>query len=132
NKADGDLLAAASRAQADYRAALQLLRPPNPPWTPEVLACSTLEVDGSVDGWHTIRRHHAALEQIGCLATKHARPTRSWLMDEVKAALADTLRSDPATADLIATLEDDVRRGRLLPPQAARTLVARFRTTGSA
>ena len=30
NKADGELLAAARRAQADYRAALQLLRPPTP------------------------------------------------------------------------------------------------------
>ena len=34
NKADGELLAAALRAQADYRAALQLLRPRPSAWTP--------------------------------------------------------------------------------------------------
>ena len=112
NKADGELLAAARRAQADYQAALQLLRPPTSAWTPEVLACSALHGDGIEAIWQTIQRHH----QI-----------TSWLWAEVQAGLVDALRADPATADLLTAIEDDVGAGRLLPPEAARALIARFR-----
>ena len=73
NKADGELLAAARRAQADYRAALQLLRPPTPAWAPEVLACSALHEDGIDAVWQAVRRQRQALEDSGELAAKRAR-----------------------------------------------------------
>jgi LAO/AO transport system kinase len=130
NKADGELLAAAQRAQADYRAALQLLRPPTPAWTPKVLACSALEEQGIAAVWQTVLRHRRALEDSGELAAKRGRQIRSWLWAEVQAGLADALRADPATAALLNELEQDVDAGRVLPPQAARALIARFRTGG--
>jgi LAO/AO transport system kinase len=130
NKADGDLLAAAKRAQADYQAALQLLRPPTPAWTPEVLACSALYEEGIDEIWQTVQRHRQALEDSGELAAKRARQIRSWLWAEVQAGLIDALRADPTTAELLAALEDDVDTGRLLPPRAARELVHRFRQGG--
>jgi LAO/AO transport system kinase len=130
NKADGDLLAAARRAKADYQAALQLLRPPTPAWMPEVLACSALHEEGISEIWQTVLRHRQALAASGELAAKRARQIRSWLWAEVQAGLADALRADPATAELLAALEDDVDAGRLLPPEAARALVRRFRTGG--
>jgi LAO/AO transport system kinase len=130
NKADGDLLAAARRARADYQAALQLLRPPTPAWTPEVLACSALHEEGIDQIWQAVRRHRQALEKSGELAAKRARQIRSWLSAEVQAGLVDALRADPATAELLAALEHDVDTGRLLPPRAARELVRRFRQAG--
>jgi LAO/AO transport system kinase len=130
NKADGELLAAAKRAQADYRAALQLLRPPTPAWTPEVLACSALEEDGIDAVWQAVLRHRRALKESGELTAKRARQIRSWLWAEVQAGLADALRADPATAELLNELERDVDTGRVLPPQAARSLIARFRVGG--
>ena len=72
-------------------------------------------------------RHRQALEDGGELAAKRARQIRSWLWAEVQAGLADALRADPATAELLAALEDEVGAGRLLPPQAARALIRRFR-----
>ena len=131
NKADGELLAAARRAQADYGAALQLLRPPTPAWTPEVLACSALREQGIDQIWQTVRRHRLALEEGGELAAKRARQIRTWLWAEVQAGLADALRADPVTAELLAALEGEVDAGRLLPPQAARALIRRFRGSGA-
>ena len=131
NKADGELLAAAQRAQADYRAALQLLRPPTPAWTPAVLVCSALREEGIDAIWQAVRRHREALEDSGELAAKRARQIKSWLWAEVQAGLADALRADPATAELLNELEQDVDAGRLLPPRAARALIARFRTSGA-
>jgi LAO/AO transport system kinase len=132
NKADGELLAAARRAKADYAAALQLLRPPTPAWTPEVLACSALQEEGIDAVWQAVRRQRGALEDGGELAAKRARQSRSWLLAEMQAALAEALRADPPTAELMAGLEDAVGAGRLLPPQAARELIARFRAGGPA
>jgi LAO/AO transport system kinase len=127
NKADGELLAAANRAKADYQAALHLLRPATPAWTPEVLTCSALHDQGLEAVWQVVLRHRAALEQSGELAAKRARQAHSWLWAEIQAGLIDALRGDGASRRLIEDLEAAVEAGRLLPPQAARRLVARFR-----
>jgi LAO/AO transport system kinase len=126
-KADGDLLPAARRVKADYAAALHLLRPASAAWTPEVLMCSALHGEGITEVWQTVRRHHAALDQAGELAAKRARQRQSWLWAEVNEALLEALRSDPATAATLVEVEGAVRAGQLLPPEAARQLIARFR-----
>ncbi len=46
NKADGDLLPAATRARGDLAAALHLMRPKRAGWTVPVLAVSALEARG--------------------------------------------------------------------------------------
>ncbi|MGH7002408.1 MAG: methylmalonyl Co-A mutase-associated GTPase MeaB, partial [Alphaproteobacteria bacterium] len=79
NKADGDLLAAAKRARADYQAALHLLRPASPAWTPEVLTCSALHEQGIEAVWQAIARQRQALEQAGELAARRARQAYRWL-----------------------------------------------------
>jgi LAO/AO transport system kinase len=132
NKADGDLLAAAQRARADYQAALHLLRPASPAWTPEVLACSALHEQGIDAVWQAICRQRRALEQAGELTARRARQVYRWLWTEIEAGLLDALRADPTSRRLIAELEGDVEAGRLLPPAAARRLVRRFLAGGVA
>jgi LAO/AO transport system kinase len=127
NKADGDLLPAARRAKADYQAALHLLRPASAAWTPEVLTCSALHGEGIEEVWDAVLRHRLELEDEGELAARRARQTDSWLLAEVQALLLDALRRDPATAGLLAELQSAVGSGELLPPHAARRLLARFR-----
>jgi LAO/AO transport system kinase len=126
NKADGDLAAAAQRATADYQAALHLLRPATPAWTPEVLACSALHDQGILEVWQAIQRHREALESAGELAARRARQARSWLWAEIRAGLVDGLRADPASRQRIQELERAVAAGRLLPAQAARRLMRQF------
>jgi LAO/AO transport system kinase len=128
NKADGELLAAANRAKADYQAALHLLRPVVPAWTPEVLTCSALHDQGIDAVWQAILRHRQALEQAGELDARRARQMHRWLWHEVEAGLIERLRADPASRQLIGELEDEVEAGRLLPPAAARRLVSGFLT----
>ena len=129
NKADGELRAAARRAQADYQAALQLLRPATPGWTPEVLTCSALRG----------RRHRrglaggaapprSALEASGELAAKRAAPDPELALGRGPGRAArGAARRSRRPAALLAELEQAVAAGRLLPPEAARALIARFR-----
>jgi LAO/AO transport system kinase len=127
NKADGELRAAARRAQADYQAALQLLRPGASGWAPEVLTCSALEGTGIAEVWQAVTHHRRALEAGEGIAARRRRQSRSWLWAEVQAGLIEALRRDPATRELLAELEEVVAAGRMLAPEAARALVARFR-----
>jgi LAO/AO transport system kinase len=126
NKADGDLEPAARRAQADYQAALHLLRPATAAWTPQVLACSALHDRGTQEVWQAVQRHRQALEEHGELAAKRARQAHSWLWAEIEAGLVEGLRGDPASRRRIAELEREVAAGTLLPPRAARRLVQQF------
>jgi LAO/AO transport system kinase len=123
NKADGKLLSEAGRVAADYRAAIQLLRPASSAWRPEVATCSALYGQGIAEVWQAIRRHREALETSGALEAKRREQRKSWLWDDVQAALIDRLRRDPKTAAAMHELERQVTSGDMLPSAAARKLI---------
>ena len=105
NKSDGDLAAAAGRMAADYHAALGLLRPASPNWSPPVLTCSALVGDGIGAVWGAVEDHHAALAPGGEIAARRATQARAWMWSEVG-------------------------RGEITPHAAARELLAAFRDAG--
>lgn len=127
NKADGDLKAEAGRVAADYRAALQLLRPASAAWRPEVMTCSALYGEGIGAVWDTILRHRHALQGSGRLEAKRQEQRKRWLWEDVQAALIDRLKRDPAAAGEMRGLERQVAEGDLLPSVAARQLIAKLR-----
>jgi len=126
NKADGELAAAATRAAADYQAALQLLRPANPRWRPPVLQCSALEGTGLDGLWQTIERFRATMTESGDLTTRRSAQARARMWDEIGDALLDRARHDPGVAALLPGLEIEVAGGRLAPGTAARRVLDRL------
>lgn len=127
NKADGELLPTANLVRSDYQAALHLLRPASPAWTPEVLTCSALEGQGIDQVWQAILRHHQALKQAGELDAKRERQHQSWFRSEIQARLIEALRQDPTSAALMKDLEQQISAGKTLPSQAACRLISHFR-----
>jgi LAO/AO transport system kinase len=123
NKADGELVAAASRAAADYQAALQLLRPANPRWRPPVLQCSALEGTGLDGLWQTIERFRALTTASGDLAARRSAQARGRMWAEIGDSLLDRVRADRAAAALLPGLEAEVAAGRLAPGTAARRVL---------
>src|SRR5579863_1066718 len=69
NKADADP-ARARQAAAEYGAALRILAPASPNWTPPVVLVSGLANQGLSEMWSEIERHRAALAASGELARK--------------------------------------------------------------
>jgi LAO/AO transport system kinase len=126
NKADGDLRDAATRAAADYQAALQLLRPANPRWHPPVLQCSALEGRGIAELWATMTRYRDAMTASGDLAARRAAQATARLWAEIGDALLERARADRAVAALIPRLEAEVGAGRITPGTAARRLLDRL------
>ena len=54
NKADGDNIKRAKAAAAEYRAALHILTPRSPNWTPPVVTYSALTGDGIAELWEQV------------------------------------------------------------------------------
>src|ERR1700744_5317407 len=57
NKADGDNLGRARAAAAEYRAALHILTPRSPDWTPPVVTYSGLTGEGIAEVWAQVLAH---------------------------------------------------------------------------
>lgn len=126
-KADGDLLPAANRAEADLRHALHLLRPLHTAWTPTVLRTSAVTGEGLADVWDAVLAHRRALDASGELAAQRAAQQRAWLWSELRDGLVERFVASVG-ADLTAA-ETAVTAGHELPTVAAARLLDRATTT---
>ncbi|HSK39505.1 MAG TPA: methylmalonyl Co-A mutase-associated GTPase MeaB [Arenibaculum sp.] len=126
NKADGDLVAAARHAVAEYRHALALLRPPSDQWRVPVLSCSATLGSGIGEVWRTIGRYRDELGRTGALAARRAGQAKAWMWSEISEGLIDAFRSDPAVRADLARHEAAVTAGTMTPAAAARHLLARL------
>jgi LAO/AO transport system kinase len=113
NKADGDLKPAATRAAADYRAALSLIRPKSPLWTAEVVMISALTGDGVADVWQRIEAFRAVVEADGAFAELRADQARQWMWSEVSERLVAALRAAPDVAARMADIDWSAASQRL-------------------
>ncbi len=131
NKADGDLVAAATRACSDLRKAVHLLRPKRPGWSSEVRTCSALDGSGIAEVWRAILDLHGRLRADGLLDDLRAQQSWSWMWREVSDSLMDDLRSDPAVIAALDGLHERLRSGQLTSSAAARSLLDAHARTGS-
>jgi LAO/AO transport system kinase len=130
NKADQDLVDAASRVAAEYANALHLLRPATPHWTSRVVTCSALEGTGVAEIWQIIEDYRTAMANAGAMADRRSQQARSWMWREVDESLLAAFRGNPAVAARIAELEAQVETGSLTATAAAQALLAAFRQGG--
>jgi LAO/AO transport system kinase len=124
NKADGDLVPAATRAAGDLRNAVHLLRPKRPGWEVEVLLASATTGAGIRDLRTHLERAHERLAADG-LADLRARQRLSWMWNEVTDTLMERVRSDPDVRDLVTSLEAAVADGSMSPAAAAHEVLGR-------
>lgn len=125
NKADGDLLPAATRTCADYAGALRLMRrrPQDPPGFPKAMTASALHEQGLTAVWDQIAELAAWRQDHGHWAARRAAQARHWFGQEVREALLARL-DGPAVRARMADLAEDVAEGRLAAAVAAQTLLA--------
>jgi LAO/AO transport system kinase len=126
NKADGDLLPAATRTCADYSGALRLLRKraEDPPGFPRALTVSALSETGLEAAWDAITELADWRRDGGVWDARRAAQARAWFEAEVRTALLQDLTADPGTRDALARLGAAVEAGDTTPRAAARALLA--------
>jgi len=123
-KADGDLLPAARRAEANYQMAFHLMRPKHLGLYPKVLSVSSIEGTGIAHSWEEMAAIHASLSADGRLTALRADQARGWFWGEVQTVVSEMILSNAHLAAEAAALEKSVSEGRATPFGAARSLLA--------
>src|SRR5208283_4689353 len=113
NKADGDNIARAKAAAAEYRAALNILAPHSPNWSPPVVTYSALTGDGIAELWTRVLEHRERLTASGELASRRGEQQVKWMWAMLEERLFAPLRSDRALKAALPRIEADVAAGRL-------------------
>jgi LAO/AO transport system kinase len=123
NKADGDNVRRAKAAAAEYRAALHIIAPRSPNWTPPVVTYSALTGDGVAELWAKIVAHRERMESTGELPARRREQQVKWMWTMLEERLFARLRSDPALKAKLKQTEAAVAAGKLAPTLAVEEIV---------
>jgi len=123
-KADGDNAARATKAAAVYQAALAILVPPSPNWTPPVLTISAQENRGLDEIWRSILEHRRIMQASGEFAARRGAQAVEWMRSLLRERLLSAFQRDAEAQQRLSAIENDVRCGRLTPALAAGRLAA--------
>ncbi|MBS0552472.1 MAG: methylmalonyl Co-A mutase-associated GTPase MeaB, partial [Proteobacteria bacterium] len=122
NKADIDPMAA-TRAQAQMKTALHMLRPASPNWTVPVLTLSALQKQGIADFWKEVTNYRAALTRSGEFEAKRRHQALAWMWDLIDAGLRSRFRAHPRVKEALPELARAVEGGATTPSAAAQRLL---------
>ncbi len=122
NKADIDAMAA-TRAQAQMKTALHMLRPASPNWTVPVLTLSALQKQGIADFWKEVTNYRAALTRSGEFEAKRRHQALAWMWDLIDAGLRSRFRAHPRVKEALPELARAVEGGATTPSAAAQRLL---------
>ncbi len=118
NKADGDNIARAKLAAADYRGALNILQPQSANWSPPVITYSALTGDGIGALWSKVLEHKQTMTASGELTARRREQQVKWMWSMLEERLTARLRSDSAVRGKLKAAEAAVAAGKLAPTLA--------------
>jgi LAO/AO transport system kinase len=127
NKADGDEVARATDAAAQYRSALNLFRHTTPNWNPPVVTVSAHESRGMDTVWSIIQEHQQKLGETGEIAQRRREQQRIWFWNVVEDGVRSRFLGRKDVRRRVAELESAVADGKLTPTSAATRLLALLR-----
>jgi LAO/AO transport system kinase len=123
NKADGDNIKKAKEARNEYEIALGLLYQPSPVWSPPVLTCSALTMEGLDEIWKIILDHREKLTVAGVFEEKRKKQTVDWMWSMVEEGLRDYFYHNPDINKLLPKIIKEVEKGKTSPTTAASELL---------
>ncbi|WP_188852589.1 methylmalonyl Co-A mutase-associated GTPase MeaB [Aureimonas glaciei] len=126
NKADGENAARARLAAAELRAALNILAPRDPLWSPPVLTVSGQTGEGLDALWAAIERFRAVSQETGSFAGRRAGQNVRWMWSMLDEALRRALIEHDGVAAAIAAGEAEIVRGTRAPTAVAASILDLF------
>jgi len=124
NKADGDNIPRAKLAASQFSAALHILSPRSPHWSPPVVTCSAQSGDGIEALWSHILDHKTRLAACGELQARRGEQQVKWMWTMLEERLFEPLRSDRALKSALPRIEAEVAAGKLAPASAVEKIAA--------
>jgi LAO/AO transport system kinase len=125
NKADIDAKAAKRAARA-YEAAIHIMEPASPDWSPPVHTVSGFTGDGLPELWEAIETHRKKTGASGSRAKRRADQQVRWLDSLIEEGLAHGFAHRPEIASRLRTVRQAVAAGQTPASTAADELLALF------
>lgn len=123
NKADGDNLDAARKAELEYRRALHLFPLGEDEWQARTATCSALEKKGMSDVWQIITEHHAQLTENGFFQFHRKEQAIYRFHQQIDSLLKERFFSNSEIEKKVKELEKQVREGNVSAYLAAEQIV---------
>jgi LAO/AO transport system kinase len=124
NKADGDNAARAKAAAAEYRAALHILSPRSPTWSPPVATYSALTGVGIAELWAAVMDHRRRMRDAGELGARRREQQVKWMWAMLEDCVFSRIKSDPGLKARLPRIEAAVAAGRMSPAMAVDEIAA--------
>ncbi|HKA80338.1 MAG TPA: methylmalonyl Co-A mutase-associated GTPase MeaB [Xanthobacteraceae bacterium] len=124
NKADGDNIKRAKGAAAEYRAALHILSPRSPNWSPPVVTYSALTGNGIAELWASVLDHRERMSKSGELAAHRREQQVKWMWAMLEDRVFARLKTDSSLKAKLPRIEAAVADGRMSPAVAVDEIAA--------
>ena len=128
NKADGNNLKRASRAQAEFANALHLFPPSLSGWIPRVLTCSSLYSKGIPEIWEMALEYADHVKESGHLKEKRLEQSRYWMYETLRDGIYAQVFNDPAMKKELEIHEKAISEGRITSFMAASSILNKYKS----
>jgi len=125
-KADGDNIEKAKRARKEYETALHLINPSSSNWSPPVITCSALKLEGIENIWEVVLNHREKLKSTGEFEENRKNQSIEWMWSLVEEGLKDQFYKNPDVKKMLPKIKKEVERGKTAPTAAAYELLSSF------
>lgn len=124
NKADGDNVDKAKKAQKEYKNAIHLLSPGSALWRPPVTTCSALTRKGLIKIWEMVSKHRQIMIDSGELIENRKRQNRQWMWSLLEEGLKENFIKNQHVKNRLHGLIREIDTGNITPSAAARELLS--------
>jgi len=124
NKADGDNVAKAKLAKAEFNRALHLFPAKHSGWIPTVTTCSAFEKTGIDAVWQTITKYLTLVKSNQYFESKRQEQSLYWMMETINEQLKQNFYQHPDIAPLLESFQQEVLQNKCSPFAAAQNLLA--------
>lgn len=128
NKADGNNIQKARRAQAEFANALHLFPPSPSGWTPLVKTCSSLYNKGISEIWEMANEFLAFASDRGYLEHKRQEQSRFWMHETIKEGIYNQVFNDPRMKKEMVLHEKAMAEGRMTSFMAASSILNKYKS----
>jgi LAO/AO transport system kinase len=126
NKADGDNLAKARLAKAEYTRALHYLAPATEGWRTKAYICSALSGMGIAEIWNVVEGFHEKTVVSGAFEKRRRSQAWEWVYTMVEEHLRNCFFNHPGVMTILPEIKAGVEHGALPPTIAVKKLVSKF------
>ncbi len=128
NKADGNNLHRARRAQAEFANALHLFPPSLSGWVPLVKTCSSLYNKGISEIWEMVRDYTDKVSKSGYLKEKRLEQSRYWMYETLRDGIYNLVFNDPEMRKELDEYEKAISEGRITSFMAASSILNKYKS----